>query len=522
MAVLLPTSAMPKRNADGPEPAHAGAERSAASVRRNGVVRKPAGQGSGPEIALATHRQGGGGGPAGASSYAPSVTLPLRFILAGLLALCAGLLGVVARPEVLATYHYNQHVIALTHLFVLGWLGSVVMGATYQLVPVALETRLWSERLAKWHFAIHVVGFVGMVWMFEVWNLKQVGHFGSVLALGVGLFIWNLARTIRRAPRRSVTAVAISLALGWLAAAILAGLAIAAYKCTYDSETGLATAVGVRSLVNGLRQVARFMARFDSIAAMHAHAHLGAVGFFTVLIVGVSYKLVPMFALSALQSRRRAWVSLALLNAGLLGAFCSVLLRSPLKPLFALVTVLGLAVYGWELRAMLRARKRGVLDGGLIMFLAGVALLLPVCALALVLSWPTLPLNTFTGQLENLYGFMGLLGFATLAVMGMLYKIVPFLAWFGVYSRHVGLARVPTLGEMVSSRLQRFGLWSWLAGLTAVSTGILLSSESLVRAGGWILLAGAGSLLLNAGLVLRHFVRPQLRARPAPEPSCAG
>ena len=97
---------------------------------------------------------------------APSITLPLRFMVTGLAALLVGAGWLVARPGILATYHYNQYVIAVTHLFVLGWICSIVMGAMYQLVPVALETRLYSERLARWHFALHLVGFVGMVWMF--------------------------------------------------------------------------------------------------------------------------------------------------------------------------------------------------------------------------------------------------------------------------------------------------------------------------------------------------------------------
>ena len=84
----------------------------------------------------------------------------------------------------LASYHYNQYVIALTHLFVLGWICSIVMGAMYQLVPVALETKLYSEKLARWQFAFHFVGFIGMVWMFRTRNMKQVGHFGSVLTVG--------------------------------------------------------------------------------------------------------------------------------------------------------------------------------------------------------------------------------------------------------------------------------------------------------------------------------------------------
>src|SRR5262249_25592999 len=89
---------------------------------------------------------------------APSVSLPLSFILTGLMALAVGLVWLVAQPSLLTTYHYNQNIIALTHLLVLGWLCSVVMGAMYQLVPVALETRLYSERLAKWQFAFHLIG----------------------------------------------------------------------------------------------------------------------------------------------------------------------------------------------------------------------------------------------------------------------------------------------------------------------------------------------------------------------------
>src|SRR5512139_3793219 len=96
-------------------------------------------------------------GPLGPTANAPSVTLPLRFIIAALLALVLGVAALAVRPDVLATYHYNQYVIAITHLFVLGWVATVVMGSVYQLVPVALETRLHSERLANIHFVLHVV-----------------------------------------------------------------------------------------------------------------------------------------------------------------------------------------------------------------------------------------------------------------------------------------------------------------------------------------------------------------------------
>jgi hypothetical protein len=451
-------------------------------------------------------------------SAAPSVSLPLRFVVTGLLSLFLGTVWLIARPDLLTTYHYNQFIIALTHLFVLGWLGSVVMGAMYQLAPVALETKLYSERLAKWQFVFHLVGFVGMVWMFRKWDMKQVGHFGTVMAVSVGLFVYNIARTLLRVPKWNVVATAIASALVWFSFTVIAGLSIAAAKCSYESAEGLATAGGVRTVVSGLRAVGAFMSHFDAINAMHAHAHLGVVGFFTMLIVGVSYKLIPMFTLGAIQSQRRANLSVVLLNLGLFGSVVSILLRSPLKFVFALVIVAALSVYGWELAAIVRSRRRAALDWGVKSFLTGVAMLIPLSLLATVLAWPRLPLNEFTGQLENLYGFLGLIGFVTFAIIGMLHKIIPFLVWFHTYSPHVGRAQLPALADLYSERLQVASFWTWQFGLIATSTGILLQNVLVTRSGALLLMASLALFAVNVGKILSHVARPVLKPFPAPTP----
>lgn len=442
-------------------------------------------------------------------------------MLTGLVALFGAVGWIIARPSILASYHYNQYVIAATHLVVLGFICTVVMGAMYQLVPVALETKLYSERLAKWQFVLHVVGFIGMVWMFNAWNMKQVGHFGSTLAVGVALFIYNMARTLWRVPKWNLVATAITAALVWFALTIFAGLSIAAAKCAYEATEGLATADGVKEMLGGLQMVAQVVSRFDAIGAMHAHAHLGVVGFFVLLIVGVAYRLIPMFTLTEVQSKRRAALSILLLNIGLAGSVVTILLRSDWKPVFATLAVLGLAIFGWEVRAMLKARKRPVLDWGLKSFLVAVGLLLPVGALALMLSWPRLPMNQFFSLLENVYGFLGLFGVVTLAILGMLHKILPFLVWFGVYSPHVGRAQLPLTSQMVSERAQAGGLFAYLAGLLVIAPAILFESELWVRVGGVFLFA---SLLLfgwNAARVFSHFRNPRLKPLPNAKPITA-
>lgn len=445
--------------------------------------------------------------PLGAN--APSVALPLRFVLTGLLALLAGILCLLLRPDLLTTYHYNQYVIAVTHLFTLGFVTSIIMGAMYQLVPVALETRLHSERLAKWQFVFHVVGFTGMFWMFWVWDLKQVGHFGSALAVGVGLFVYNITRTLRRVPRWNVIATAVASALVWLSLAVLAGLAVAVAKCSYDVAPQSNAAQAVAPVLAGLKAIASFLGRFDQMSTMHAHAHLGGIGFFVMLIVGVSYKLVPMFTLSEQQSERRAQWSVWLLNTGLAGSFFTILLRSPLKLGFALVVIAGLVVYGWEMRAILRARKRRVLDWGIKYFLTAISVLGLQAVLAVILSWPKLPLTALTGQLENLYGFLAVVGVVTFAILGMLYKIVPFLVWYARYSREIGRSPVPALADLYSPRLQAAGYWTYLGGLIGVSAAIMVASEKLMPWCFGLLAASVLIFVVNAARILSHLRRPK-------------
>lgn len=428
-----------------------------------------------------------------ADVHAPSVTLPLRFILTGIAALLAGSVWLVLRPDLLATYHYNQYVIAATHLFVLGWICSVIMGAMYQLVPVALETRLHSERLARWHFGLHVVGFTGMVAMFQVWNLKQVGHFGSVLAIGVGLFVFNLARTLARIPRWNVVAAGIASSLAWLSLTILAGLILAAAKCWSFSP-------------------------FDPLAQMHAHAHLGGLGFFIMTLVAVSYKLVPMFALSEVRSARRAGWSVALLNAGLAGVFVAILLSSPWKVVFAFVVVAGLGAYGWEMAAILRARKRRNLDWGLKYFLSAMVLMVPVSVLGVVLSWPNLQVTMLTSQLENVYGFLAFIGVVTFAILGMLYKVVPFLVWYASYSKAIGRCKVPSLADLYSPALQAAGYWLFVAGLLVTSVATALGQELYVRVGCAVLLGSVLVFVANVGRILEHLIRPRIEPT-IPKPS---
>lgn len=421
-----------------------------------------------------------------ADAHAPGVAIPLRFVITGVVSLFSALAWFALRPDLLVTYHYNQYIIAITHLFVLGWLCSASMGALYQLVPVALETRLYSERMAHWHFALHIVGFLGMVAMFWRWDMKQVGHFGSIFAFGVMFFGYNLARTLLRVPRWNVVAVGIASALFWLVATVFFGLFLASAKCWPQINP------------------------FDPIASMHAHAHLGVLGFFVMLLVAVSYKLIPMFTLSELQNPRRAVASVVLLNVGLLGLVVTILLGNPWKIAFAALVLSGLACFGAEMLAILSARRRRVLDWGLRQFLVSISLLVPLCMLAVVLSWPQLPLTALTAQLETAYGVLAVLGVVSFAIVGLLHKIIPFLVWYATYSSRIGRGQVPSLTEIYSERLQIASFGLLMSGLIGVIFSSALGLERMAQGSCMVLLLGAGVFAVNVLKILSHWFRPQL------------
>jgi hypothetical protein len=311
-------------------------------------------------------------------------------------------------------------------------------------------------------------------------------------------------------------ALAIASSLVWFSLTILAGLALAAGKCSYELADRLGPTTFTGALVHGLRAIAGYVAKFNTISAMHAHAHLGGIGFFLMLIVGVSYRLVPMFAVGEIQNHRRAAVSVWLLNFGLAGLFPGILLNRPWKLVFALLVLAGLVVYFIELVAILSARQRRHLDWGMRYLLTALGILAVCGALGLVLGWPGLQLDARFSQLENLYGFLFFVGVVGFAIAGMLYKIIPFLVWYARYSSEIGRARVPALADLYSPRLQAAGYWTFLAGLLASGIAIVAGNEAAMP---WCTgLLGVSLIIfaVNAARILSHLFHPKLQPLTVP------
>lgn len=295
--------------------------------------------------------------------------------------------------------------LAAVHLLTLGVLTFTAVGAAVQLLPVATTKPLaavWPIRLASWLLIPGAVVLIaGMAIVDSAW---MVGG-AAASTLGLLLFAALLADNLRRAGSMPVVR-----AYGWAAFASLIALVALGLALSLDDRFGFL---------------------IDHAAAARAHMILGGFGFMGMLALGFSHVLIPMFALSNAPDQRTAWLgfgaSAAAVALGTIGA-----LRDALA-LQTAACVVGAVAVGLHLGLMRVAlaggmRKRLGLSFVLIRFSWVMLALTPLGALAALQGWAGLGGPT-------LFGLVALGGWLMTFLLGVLQRIVPFLA-----SMHVSRA----------------------------------------------------------------------------------
>lgn len=402
---------------------------------------------------------GGFAGGMGGGLVAPgaqSLRLPGEHFAAALLFLLLGSLGLVwIAPELAAGLYPSPHVAGVTHLFTLGWLTTTIFGALYQLLPVALRAPVPSVRLGHtsfWTFVPGVLVFATGVATSSV-VLHHVGI--GLLTVGILLLAGNVAVALPRAIARDVTWWAVALAVLFLLSTLVLGVVL-----VHNLHTGFLAA--------------------HRVTVVAIHLHVALVGWALVMIVGMSHRLLPMFLLAHGADTRWTKRSLALLAAGV-PVLAGGLATGGAAVAWAGLALVegGIACYLVQARRFHRVRVRRRLDAGL-RFVASALLWLVLAAL---LAPAVLAVGARTPRLATAYVLVGLLGGIVLFVVGMFYKIVPFLAWIARFRDRMGREKVPTVSELYSPRVAHVQLGVQLAAVAALAGGIAAGSAAVVRAG---------------------------------------
>ena len=409
---------------------------------------------------------------------APPFALPLRFFLTAPLFLLAAAGLIVWAPDALAS-RWTPQALALAHALTLGFLAMVMLGALLQMLPVVAGASLPAPRLVAW--VSHLSLTLGSIALMTGFLTAAPLAFGSAIALLGGGFAVFLA------------AASISLARA-VAGATVTGIRLAVLSLALTLLLGLALAL--------LRAGGWMPPAVESVIA--AHVSFGLLGWVLLLVIGVAYQVVPMFQITPPYPPRLArWLAGALFALLLLHAAALLFF-----PAAAPVVDAGLAgailLFAVATLRLQSRRRRKLPDVTLDYWRLGMASLIACVAVWLVAAlWPAWADND---AYPVLLGVLFIGGFAVSVVCGMLYKIVPFLAWFHLQAQLQARAgSIPTMKDMIAQPWTRWQFRLHLAAC-ALLIGAALWPQLAIAAGG-VLALSALLLWLNLLSAVRRFSR---------------
>lgn len=416
-----------------------------------------------------------------ASQNAPSPNVVVPHFVFGGITLFAVTLLIIFNPGAFTTHFYNPKLLSITHLLALGWITMIIFGALYQLIPVILEVKLYSELLAKISFFLLVAGTLLLA--FRFWQFKYgiiMVTAGSFIVVSVILFVINILSTAADSGKKIIERVFISGSALWLLFTVLAGLTIA------------------------LNRFVPFL-KVPHLELLKLHAHAGLAGWFLQLIIGVSVKLLPMFMVSHNLKPRKLYFTFYAVNAGLITGLFSLFIQYKTGVVAgAVLVVLGIVAYLVFLADAYKKRVKKQLDIGM----KQSALSFVILVLPMFLIFPLLLNFNFFEELtlpmSLAYGSAIILGFVTSLVMGQTYKTLPFIVWLKVYRGRVGKLILPLPKDLYSEKVAIIQTWLFAAGFALLLGGVSAVSDTVVIAGGVVLLLSVGFYLFNILKIVLH------------------
>ncbi|MBN9460170.1 MAG: hypothetical protein J0H00_02985 [Burkholderiales bacterium] len=422
----------------------------------------------------------------------------VHFGLAIVALLAAEVLFVLGYSDPLSGLRAPATLVAV-HLLTIGWLSLLMLGALYQFVPVITNTRLYSQRLPLYSLIAIITGLAAMLAGFlalgglSVLTIAWLPIGGSLVIAGFALGAIDLWVTLWRVRPLPLPAGFVAVGLGFLLLTGLIGLGFA-LTFTLPQPPGFLLALTAEGL------------------SLHLAAGLG--GWFTLTVMGVSYRLLSMFMLSPDEPHRTTYAALILTVTGLLlliaaglGGAWAGLASGWGKSIGAALAGLGVAFYLVDIARFYRTRSRRHLELNSTTAAAALGLVtLALAAGALAAAWGVL--DRFAGAIGYLFVLGGLTGLG----LSQLYKVVPFLTWLELFGPKLGKGPVPRVQDLVDER--RAMPWFVLYFATALAAA---GSIALDQAPAWRLAAGlqlAATVLIVIELWRSRHPDPNLKPAP--------
>lgn len=420
----------------------------------------------------------------------PSSALPLAYYFVAYAGFGAALLVLGIDPSIPGTSFYQPRLIALVHLLTLGWLTGSILGSLYIVGPLVLQIPMRVGKADWIAFGSFVFGAGGMVSHF--WINTYDGMAWSAL-LVTGAVTWVGGRVVRGLRGSRIPwAVGLHIVLAFLNILAAAALGIV---IGFDRSRGFLPV--------------------SPLAAVFAHAHIAAVGWVTMLVIGLAYRLIPMMLPAAMPTGRSLALSAILLQIGLVVLAISLVLNAGGEWLGTLLLVGGVVSFVAHVRRMVTRRlprppALPARDWSTWQIHLALAWLLVAVASGIVLSFGA-P-ESYRLPLMWTYGVTGLVGFQAQMVAGMQGRLVPLYAWYRAYAA-TGAPPARAAHALPSAAFARSIVLCWAIALPLLVWGLPTADRLAIRAGAMVLLAGVGLGATYLLAMVRRVTSSPSRAR---------
>ena len=356
------------------------------------------------------------------TDQAPPISAPLRFFLsAPLFGIMAGLLILWSDPSSLMS-RYSLESIAVVHLITIGFFASVMFGALTQMLPVLAGAKMKNVALIT--KISHMFIIIGIIMM--VAGLLFSNTFYSLIAF-------------------------ITLGSSFLTMIFSILYSTKGNEHVNATIRGMRTSMVFASLITfmGLYLLYAYVAQEHTqyhLIVANIHSVLAIFGFAGILIIGVAFQVLPMFYVAPKFKKFCKNYVVKLISIGLMIWF----VLNIFLPEYALVAKMWVALFFWAFATTVwlkfNKRKRPISD-------------------VTVWYWRSASISLTLGSFVWIFGeffkeeyiiMVAILiggGFLLSILIGMLYKIVPFLVWFHLNS--MGYMSIPTINEMIDKRLAK-------------------------------------------------------------------
>ena len=381
------------------------------------------------------------------NTFAPPFKLVGGYFIAGICFLIASIPAFFAADfETIA----GLETAGFLHVFFVGFVMSIIIGALYQLTSVILEKPFSTIKGAMLNLAVYCVGIAAMGYGMISGKTGFIHGGGMALFLALLFFGTTYIVSFMDNEKKSFAAFMLFVSAIFLLAGISLGFCLL-------------------MILSGTLPM-------DFMFALKFHVYF-VLGFVFFIIVGVATVLLPMFALAHdLKFTLSKFAFGFYIFAGIL------LFLSEIYAYFAF----GAAIVCFVAEALhiLKKRVRKAYD----YWNVNIALSLAAFVLFCVL---------IAADRYDMAVFMLIYGFLFAFIAAHLYKIAPFLIWYHYVAPFVGKTKVPLLDQMILKKPAYIGIGFNALGLVLYELGVWLETKSLAHCGVACLLVSIVLVAIN-------------------------